>query len=152
MTIQEKIKEDIKSAMKAKDSVRLNVVRGLSAAFVNELVSLKRLPTDQLSDEEALKVITRASKQRKDSIEQFEKGGRNDLVESEKAELKIIEEYLPTQMSADEIRAFVLAKKDEMNLSTKDQFAQLMGPVMSALKGKADGALVRKIIEESLED
>ncbi|HMP67123.1 MAG TPA: GatB/YqeY domain-containing protein [Candidatus Paceibacterota bacterium] len=150
MTIQEKIKEDIKSAMKARDEVRLSVLRGLSASFINELVTLKRTPQDKLSDEEALKVITRASKQRKDSIEQFEKGGRPELAESEKSELKIIEEFLPTLMSEQDIRAYVLAKKDEMGINSKEQFGQFMGAVMSGLKGKADGGLVKKIIEESL--
>lgn len=149
MTIQETIKDGIKNAMKAKDEVRLSVLRGLSAAFTNELVNLKRTPQDKLSDEEALVVITRASKQRKDSIEQFEKGGRADLAESEKAELKIIEEFLPTLMSEDEIRAYVLAKKDEMGINSREQFGQFMGAVMSGLKGKADGALVKKVVDGS---
>jgi len=151
MTIQEQIKEDIKTAMRAKDSLKLGVVRGISAAFTNELVNLKRTPQDALSDEEALAVITRASKQRKDSIEQFEKGGRPELAETEKQELAIIEEYLPALMSEEEIRAVVLAKKDAMNITTKDQFAQLMGPVMGELKGKADGGLVKKVVEDCLE-
>ncbi|HMO78567.1 MAG TPA: GatB/YqeY domain-containing protein [Candidatus Paceibacterota bacterium] len=150
MTIQETIKEGIKTAMKSKDEIRLSVLRGLSASFTNELVNLKRTPQDKLSDEEALKVITRASKQRKDSIEQFEKGGRPELAESEKAELKIIEEFLPQLMSEEEIRAYVLAKKDEMGINSKEQFGQFMGAIMSGLKGKADGSIVKKVIEESL--
>jgi uncharacterized protein YqeY len=76
MTIQETIKENIKAAMKAKDEVRLSVMRGLSTAFTNELVATKRMPTDMLLDEEAIAVITRVAKQRKESIAQFTAGGR----------------------------------------------------------------------------
>jgi uncharacterized protein len=150
MTIQENIKEGIKGAMKAKDEVRLLVLRGLTAAFVNELVSLKRTPQDLLKDEEAMAVINRAAKQRKDSIEQFEKGGRQDLAENEKAELKVISEFLPTLMSEEEVKKFVLAKKTEMGVTGKEQLGKFMGAVMSGLKGKADGSVVKKIVEEVL--
>ncbi len=150
MTIQENIKNGIKDAMKNKDEVRLMVLRGLTAAFINELVTLKRKPQELLTDEEALVVINRAAKQRKDSIEQFEKGGRQDLVEKETAELKVIEEFLPQLMSEEEIRKFVLAKKTEMGVSGKEQMGKFMGAVMSGLKGKADGGLVKKVVEEVL--
>ena len=86
-------------AMKARDVVRTNVLRGLMASFTNEAVAKKRKPDEELSDEEVLVVIGRAVKQRKDSIEQFEKGGRADLAGVEKSELAILETYLPTQMS-----------------------------------------------------
>ncbi len=150
MTIQANIKEGIKGAMKAKDEVRLLVLRGLTAAFVNELVTLKRMPQDALTDEEAMVVINRAAKQRKDSIEQFTKGGRDDLVQSERAELKVIEEFLPTLMSEDAIRDYVKAKKTEMGVNGKEQMGKFMGTIMSGLKGKADGSLVKKIVEEVL--
>ncbi len=150
MTIQENIKDGIKGAMKAKDEVRLLVLRGLTAAFVNELVNLKRMPQDALTDEEAMVVINRAAKQRKDSIEQFEKGGRQDLAGNEKAELEIIAEFLPTLMSEEEVKKFVLAKKEEMGVTGKEQLGKFMGAVMSGLKGKADGSVVKKIVEEVL--
>jgi uncharacterized protein YqeY len=150
MTIQEQIKEDMKTAMKAKESEKVTALRGLMAAFTNELVSLGKTPQDSLGDEEALVVLNRAAKQRKDSIEQFEKGGRPELAANEKAELEIIEDYLPEMMSEEEVRAYVLSKKDEMGIDSADQFGQLMGAVMGGLKGKADGALVKKVIEESL--
>ena len=151
MTIQEQIKGDMVAAMKEKDSVKVGVLRGLMAAFTNELVTLKRTPQDILSDEEALAVINRGAKQRNDSIEQFEKGGRQDLVEVEKAELEIIQKYLPEMMSEDDVRAYVLSKKDEMGIDSADGFGQLMGAVMAGLKGKADGGVVKKVIEESLQ-
>lgn len=150
MTIQENIKAGIKDAMKNKDEVRLMVLRGLTAAFVNELVTLKRKPQDLLIDEEALTVINRAAKQRKDSIEQFGKGGRQDLVEKETAELKVVEEFLPKLMSEEEIKKFVLAKKTEMGVNGKEQMGKFMGAIMSGLKGKADGGLVKKVVEEVL--
>ena len=92
MTIQQKIKENITEAAKARDSVRLLVLRGIAAAFTNKLVALKKSTTDALPDEDALAVLKKQAKQRRDSIEQFTKGGRADLVEKEKAELAIVEE------------------------------------------------------------
>ncbi len=157
MSIQQQIKDEIKEAMKAKDSVRLSVVKGLSAAFVNEVVSLKRTPTDPLSDEEALNVIRRAVKQRKDSIEQFVAGGRPELAESEKAELVILETYLPAMMPKEEVEKVVKAKMAEMNIDpsidsgqAKSKAGQLMGSVMKDLKGKADGDVVKSVIDTLL--
>lgn len=152
MTIQEQIKEDLKEAMRAKDTTRVSVLKSFISEFTNESVKLGRTPQDPLSNDEALSVIKRLSKQRKDSIEQFEKGGRPELAESEKAELDIIEDYLPEMMSEEEVRAHVLSKKDEMNITSPDQFGQLMGAVMADLKDKADGAVVKKVIEEAIQE
>ena len=101
--LHQQIKDEIKKAMMAKEALRLETMRGLVSAFTNELVATKRTPQDMLTDEEVLKVIKRAANQRKDSIEQFEKGGRPELAEKEKAELVIIETFLPQMMSKDEI-------------------------------------------------
>jgi len=149
MSLQQQIKDGIKDAMKAREEVKLSVLRSLSSAFTNELVAKGRKPIDELSDEEALTVITRASKQRKDSIDQFEKGGRPELAESEKAELAIIEAFLPTLMTEDEIKVVVAAKKAELNVTDKSKMGMFVGAVMKDLKGKADGALVKKVVEES---
>jgi hypothetical protein len=149
MSLQQEIKDGIKDAMKAKEEVKLSVLRSFSAAFTNELLTKGRKPTDELSDEEVLAVITRASKQRKDSIDQFIKGGRPELAESEQSELVVIEAYLPTLMGEDEIKTIVLAKKAEMNIADKSQLGMFVGAVMKDLKGKADGALVKKVIDES---
>lgn len=150
MTIQEKVREDMKQAMKDKNSVKLSVMRGLVTAFTNELVAIGKTPQDVLSDEEALKVINRAAKQRKDSIEQFEAGGRPELAEAEKEELVFIEEFLPEMMSEDEVRKIAEAKKTELGIESKEQFGQLMGAVVGATKGQADGSVVKKIVEELL--
>ena len=137
--------------MKAKESVRLSVIRGLLSSFTNEAVAKKRKPDEELSDEEVLSVISRAVKQRKDSIEQFEKGGRNDLAEVEKAELVILETYLPAQMSREEIFEYVKNKATDLSTpleaSKKNQF---MGLIMKDLKGRADGTIVKESVDSVL--
>jgi len=148
--IHEQIKGEIKEAMKAKDELRLRVVRSLVAAFMSETMAKKRKPDELLNDEEALAVITRASKQRKDSIEQFRAGGREDLATAEEAELKIIETYLPTLMTYDEIKPLALAKKEELGITDKTKAGLLMSTLMKDLKGKADGGDVRTIVDELL--
>ncbi len=146
MTHQE-LKEAIKNAMRAKDTVRLGVLRGLSAAATNELVSKQRKPDEMLSDDELLTVIMRASKQRKDSIEQFIAGGRPELAEGEKAELAIIEEMLPAQMSQGEIEKAAKEKAAALGITDKTKANQLMGMLMKELKGKADGTLVKNVVD-----
>lgn len=150
--IQDKINADMKAAMLAKDAVKLSVVRGFKAAFTNELVAKGRKPTDTLTDDEALAVIARAAKQRKDSIEQFTKGGRTDLADAEKAELAVIESYLPQMMSRDDIRPLAVAKKAELGIADGDKSAagKLMSGLMKDLKGKADGADVKAVVESLL--
>ena len=146
MTHQE-LKESIKDAMRAKDTVRLSVLRGISAAATNELVSKTRKPNEMLSDDEIMTLIIRASKQRKDSIEQFEKGGRADLVASEKAELAILETMLPAQMSREEITAAAKEKATALGITDKSKVNQLMGMLMKDLKGKADGTVVKEVVD-----
>jgi uncharacterized protein YqeY len=147
MSIHTDIQKQIKEAMFAKNQVKLSVVRGLVSAFTNELVAKGRKPQGELLDEEALIVIRRNVKQRKDSIEQFEKGGRKDLVESEKAELEILETYLPKSMEKDEIKKIAEAKQKELGIFDKSKIGQLMSAVMKKLKGKADGLEVKSIVE-----
>jgi len=146
--IQKNISEQIKQAMLAKDALRLNVLRGLSSAFVNELVAQKKKPQEEISDEDAIDIIRRAVKQRKDSIEQFKKGGREDLVKSEESELIILQTYLPQMMSVDEIKKVVETKKTELGITDKSKVGLLMSAIMKELKGKADGGDVKKIVEE----
>jgi hypothetical protein len=147
MSLQEQIKGEIKTAMMAKDTVKLTVVRGLATAFMNELVATKRTPQDMLTDEEASAVIRRAVKQRKDSIEQFNAAGRPELAEGEQAELAVLEAYLPSMMSVDEIRPIAEAKKAELGVTDKSKVGMLMSAVMKDLKGKADGADVKTVVE-----
>jgi uncharacterized protein YqeY len=150
MSLQTQIKDQIKEAMKAKDQVKLGVIKSLVAAFTNELVAMKKMPTDELSDEEVLNVIRRGVKQRKDSIEQFTKGGREDLAESEKAELAILETYLPQMMSREEVMKIAEAKKAELGVTDKSKSGMFMGTLMKELKGKADGDVVKSVVDELL--
>lgn len=146
MTHQE-LKEALKTAMKNKEAVKLSVIRGILSAATNEAVSKGKGPDATLSDDELLAVISRASKQRKDSIEQFEKGGRPELAASEKEELAIIETMLPAQMSRGEIEAAAKAKAAELGVTDKTKANQLMGALMKDLKGKADGNVVKDVIQ-----
>lgn len=145
--IQETIKNEMKSAMKEKNSVKLNALRGLLAAFTNELVAERMAPDAPVPDEMALKVIKRAVKQRKDSIEQFMAGGRPELAENEKAELTFFEHYIPKTLSRDAILPIAQAKKTALGITDKSGMGRLVGAIMSELKETADGADVRAVVE-----
>ncbi len=144
---QADLKEAMKDAMRAKDSVRLGVIRGLMSACTNEAISKSKGPDGVLTEEEVLTVVARAAKQRKDSIQQFEAGGRPELAEGEKAELAILETMLPAQMSDAEIVAAAKAKATELGITDKSKANQLMGSLMKDLKGKADGNAVKAVVE-----
>ncbi len=145
--LHEEIKNKLKEAMKARDTVRLEVMRGFITAFTNELVATGKTPQDILSDEQALAVITRSSKQRKDSIEQFTKGGRMDLVEVEKEQLAIIEEFLPKLMDVSEVEKIVKSKYDELEIKDVTKKGMFMAALMKDLKGKADGSIVKEVVD-----
>ncbi|MEK7586108.1 MAG: GatB/YqeY domain-containing protein [Patescibacteria group bacterium] len=145
--LHEEIKNNIKEAMKARDTVTLEVMRGLSTAFTNELVATGKTPQDMLPDEQALAVITRMSKQRKDSIDQFTKGGRMDLVAEETAQLAVLEKYLPKLMDKSEVESIAKAKKDELGITDSTKKGMLMSALMKDLKGKADGNVVKEVVD-----
>ena len=144
---QNDLKEALKNAMREKDTVRLAVIRGLLTAATNDLVAKGKKPTDEISEDDLLALIRRAAKQRKDSIEQFTKGGRQDLVASEEAELTILSAFLPAQMSETDIEAAVKAKATELGVD-KSKANQLIGALMRDLKGKADGTLVKAAVDK----
>ena len=141
------IKNKIKESMMAKDAVALEVYRGMTTAFMNELVAKGKTPQDMLTDEEATAVIMRLAKQRKDSIEQFEKAGREDLVAEEKAQFAVIEKFLPTMMSEADVRKIVEAKKAELGVTDASGKGKLMAEIMKELKGKADGMVVKQVVD-----
>jgi len=145
--LHEQIKNNIKESMKSGDKVRLEVMRGLVTAFTNELVSKGRIPQEMLSDEEALAVITRLAKQRKDSIEQFKKGNREDLVKEEEAQLAILNTYLPKLMDKSEIKTIAKEKQVELGIIDSKKKGLLMQTIMKDLKGKADGATVKEVVD-----
>ncbi|MBI4118551.1 MAG: GatB/YqeY domain-containing protein [Parcubacteria group bacterium] len=148
--MHEKIKSDVKEALKARNQLKLSFARNLLAAFTNELVAKRQKPDGILSDEDALAVIRRLAKQRRDSIEQFQAGGRNDLVEKEQAELAYLNAYLPQMMSREEVLAVAEKKKTALRVSQKSDMGKLMGAVMAELRGKADGMVVKEVIDSLL--
>jgi len=145
--LHEQIKGKIKEAMMAKDATVLDTYRGMVSAFTNELVGKGKKPNEFLTDEEAVVVITRLSKQRKDSIEQFKKGNREDLAQKEAAELGILEMYLPKMLDRGEVEKIVQAKKEALGIVDVKEKGKLMSVLMKDLKGKADGMMVREVLD-----
>lgn len=165
MSIYESIEAQIPEALRAHDEVRLRTLRSLFAAMTNVAITKHAhsgntpVTTSEaaeikagrsLTDEEALEVLRLAANQRKDSIHMFERGGRNDLIGPERSELRIIESYLPAQMSREQIEAAVHAKMAELEVASKAESGKLIGAVMRDLKGKADGAVVKEIVDSLL--
>jgi uncharacterized protein YqeY len=144
------IREDLKSAMRAKEQLKVDTVRGVITAFTNELVAKGRKPTDSLTADEMLAVMKRLAKQRKDSIEQFEKGGRPEMAEKEKQELTILEGYLPQMASPEAVEAAAKAVIAEAGPVDASAAGKLTGAVMKKLGGNADGAVVREILQRLL--
>lgn len=144
------IREDLKNAMRAKEQLRVDTLRGVLSAFTNELVAKGRKPTDELSSDEMLAVMKRLAKQRKDSIEQFEKGGRAEMAEKEQAELSIIESYLPQMASDDDVEKAAREAIAEAGQVDASAAGKLTGAVMKKLGGNADGTVVRTILQKLL--
>ena len=138
------------AAMKAKDQVRLDTLRGCLAAFTNELVAKGRKPTDELTDDEATAVLKRLGKQRADAAEQYTKGGRAELAQKEAAEKKIIEEFLPQMASREEIEKVVREKMSGADMSDKAAMGKLIGVVMKEFGGRADGNDVKAVVQQLL--
>jgi uncharacterized protein len=147
MNFIEQINNDLKEAMKAGDQVRLITIRSIRAQI---LEFQKSGSGKEFTEEEGLKMLTSAAKKRKESIEQFQNAKRFDLVEKEQAELKIIESYLPKQLTAEEISAEVAKLAEEIGAKTKEDFSKLMPAAVKQLKGKADGKIIKEIVEKFL--
>ena len=145
------IREELTAAMKARDSVKMDTLRGLLSAFTNELVAKGIKPQEQISDADALAVIKRAVKQRKDSIEQFRKGNREELAQKEEAELKILETYMPAQMSREQIEVVARQVKEKLGITDKSKMGQFVGAVIKETKSQADGSVVKEIVESLLQ-
>jgi uncharacterized protein YqeY len=146
MTLHQTIKAHTKESMIAKDETRTMVLRGIQAEIQKDLIAKKSSATEG-TDEEVLAIIKRLVKQRKDSIEQFTKGGRPELADSEKKELKVLEAYLPATMPKDEIKKIAMAKKTEMNVTDKSGAGKLIGAISKELKGKAEGSDIKEVVD-----
>lgn len=147
MKLSERISQDIVAAMKARDAARLSPLRMLKAAFMNAEVSKGRA----LEDAEAQQVLASLIKQRRDSIEQFTSGGRTDLVEKEKGEIAVLEQYAPPAASAEQIEQAVDAAIKETGASSAKDMGRVMKAVMSALAGSSvDGKVVNELVRKKL--
>jgi len=148
--LAKKIRTDMIAAMKAKDDLRVQTLRGALAAFTNELVAKGRKPTEELDDKDVVVVLKRLAKQRKEAAEVYEKGGRAELAEKELNELKIIEEYLPQMVSREEIEKVARAKKEELGVADVSGAGKLTGAVMKEFGGTADGQVVKEVVASLL--
>lgn len=149
MTLREKIAEDLKAAMKAGDKLRLETLRTLRAVLTEREIELRGSGRAMTEDDEIATLVT-AAKKRRESIEQFRAGGRNDLVEQETAELAIIQEYLPKQMSDEAIQSIIEEVITATAASGPKDFGKVMPQVMKQLRGKADGKKVQELVKKRL--
>jgi uncharacterized protein len=150
MTLKDRLTEDIKTAMKAKDKVRLETVRSIKKAVLEKETSVR--PDDQkdLTAAEEIDIVVQLAKQRRDSIEQYKKANRLDLADQEAQELAILSEYLPQQLSEAEITEAIAAIIIQVGATSAKDMGKVMGPAMQALKGKADGKKVQDIVKAQL--
>ena len=150
MSIKKSILDELKSAMKQKEADKLRVLRSLKAKILEKEISERKGGESELTDEQIVEVLMKAAKQRKESIEQFEAGDRQDLADKEKEELELIERFLPEMMSEDEVRAEVKDQIEQMGATSMADMDKVMGVMMGRLKGKAEGSMVSSVVKEEL--
>lgn len=150
MALKDNIMADLKQAMKDKDQDKLRVLRSLKAKILEKEISERKDGEATISDEQTIEVLMKAAKQRKESIEQFQSGGREDLVENEEKELEIIDSYLPKMLSEEEVRDIARQKIEALGAETMADMGKVMGVMMQELKGKAEGGTVSKVVKEEL--
>jgi len=146
MTLKEKIGAELKAAMHARDSVRLDVLRLLRSAIKNREIELKR----PLSDSDVLRIIGTQIKRHKESILKFKAGKREDLAQKEEKELTILKSFMPQQMSYDEIKEAVCSVVKELDARTMKDMGRVMKELMKRLAGKADGGMVSDLVKKIL--
>jgi uncharacterized protein YqeY len=146
MTLAERLDADLKEALRAKDAIRTSTIRLARAGIQNAEIDRRRA----LSDDEVVLVLRHEVKRRREAIEGFERGGRDDLVQREKLEMAILLGYLPAAPSEEEIRAVARDMATQVGASTERDFGRVMGPVMKKLAGRAEGKTVERIVREVL--
>lgn len=146
MEIKEQLTADMKEAMKAKDTLRLNTIRMVRGAIKQQEIDGKK----ELTNDDIIAVISKEVKMRRDSLEEFTKAGRNDLVENTQAEIEVLLPYLPAQLSEDEIKAIVQEAIEKTGAASPKDMGKVMGAIMPKVKGKADGKLVNTIVKSLL--
>ncbi|MFP3895511.1 MAG: GatB/YqeY domain-containing protein [Anaerolineales bacterium] len=146
MSLKERLMSDLKDAMREGDQIRKDAIRMVRAAVKNKEIELQQ----EISDEKVIEIISQEVKRRKEAIEMFEKGGRDDLVEREKAQLEILLAYMPEQMSREEVKEVVQEIVEDMNATSIRQLGPVMGRAMEELKGRAEGNVVNEVAREIL--
>jgi uncharacterized protein YqeY len=147
--LKERIETEMKDALRAKDMVRLNALRMLKSAVMYYLME-KGGKDRPATDADVVAVVQKQVKQRRDSIESYEKGGRSDLAGKEKSELSVLESFLPKQMSQDELLVIVKATIAEVGATSKAQMGAVMKALMPKVAGKADGKLISQLVQQNL--
>lgn len=137
----------MKQAMKDKDKIRLSVIRMVRAALQNEAINQG---VEELSEVDELTILSREVKQRNESLQEFKAAGRDDLVEQVEAELTILQQYLPKQLSEEELEDIIKLAIESTGATSKKDFGKVMGTVMPQIKGKADGSKVQKLVQKLL--
>ncbi|AFZ15967.1 GatB/YqeY domain-containing protein [Allocoleopsis franciscana] len=150
MSLKDRISEEIKVAMKAKDKVRLETVRSIKKVILEKESTLRAQGQETLTESQELEVLTQLAKQRRDSIEQYRKAGREDLAEQESQELAILEEYLPKQLSDQEVAAIIDEVIAAVGATSAKDMGKVMGAVMQQLKGRADGQKIQAMVKAKL--
>lgn len=150
MSLKDRIGEDIKTAMKAKDKVRLETVRSIKKAILEKEVSVRPSGQAELTEAQEMEILVQLAKQRRDSIAQYQQAGRTDLVDQESQELAILEEYLPKQLSDTEVEQAIAEIIAQVGATSAKDMGKVMGPAMQQLKGKADGQKVQAIVKAKL--
>ncbi|KPQ35629.1 MAG: hypothetical protein HLUCCA11_10285 [Phormidesmis priestleyi Ana] len=150
MSLKDRISDEIKTAMKAKDKLRLETVRGIKKVILEKESEIRGKGREELTEDEELAIVMQLAKQRRDSIAQFSDAGREELAEKEAQELKILEEYLPAQLSDADIEAAVDEAIAQTGASSMRDMGKVMGPVMAKLKGQADGNKVQAAVKAKL--
>jgi uncharacterized protein len=148
MSVEEKLLEDLKQAMKARDELVLGVLRMLKSQLMNE--KTKKGGQKELTDETVLQVFTSYAKKLKDAREQFENGGRTEMAEQHAREIEVVERYLPEQADEDEIREVIEQVVESQAADSPEQMGRVMGVVMLELKGRVDGKVVSRMVRERL--
>ena len=149
MSLKKKILSDLKESLKAGDTFRRDALRLLSSSIKNTEIEKKK-KEEGLNDNEIIEVIKKAVKQRKDSVEQYEKGGRQDLADKEKKEIETMSVYLPSQMEEEKVREIIKEVITQSGATSAKDFGKVMGMAMKKVQGQADGDMVKKIVEEEL--
>ncbi|MEP0869876.1 GatB/YqeY domain-containing protein [Trichocoleus desertorum AS-A10] len=152
MSLKDRIGEDIKAAMKSKEKLRLETIRSIKKALLEKEVSLRPSGQTDLTEAQEMELLLQQAKQRRDSIEQYQQAGRTDLADQEAQELAILEAYLPTQLSDDELSKIIDEIITEVGATSLKDLGKVMGTAIQRVKGQADGKKIQALVKAKLSE